>query len=77
MIDNLNVSYTQADMKISLSPVGTDMKITLSVPKGDSNLPHNISDVFTKIIHDSNANAQTVIEQLIDEFGYPEEGGDK
>lgn len=66
MIDSLNVSYTQADMKISLS-----------VPTDDQNLPYNISDVFTKIIHDSNANAQIVIEQLINEFGYLGEGGDQ
>lgn len=64
MIDSLKVFYTQGDMDISLS-----------VPTDDNNLPYNLADVFAKIISDSSANEQVVIEQLINEFGYPEKGG--
>ena len=55
MIDNLKISY-ELDRNIS---------VTLSTETGyDDNLPHNIAAVFAKIIKDSNANADMVIENL-------------
>ena len=55
MIDNLKISY-ELDRNIS---------VTLSTETGyDDNLPHNIAAVFAKVIKDSNANADMVIENL-------------
>ena len=55
MIDNLKISY-ELDRNIS---------VTLSTETGyDDNLPHNLAAVFAKIIKDSNANADMVIENL-------------
>ena len=55
MIDNLKISY-ELDRYIS---------VTLSTETGyDDNLPHNLAAVFSKVIKDSNANADIVIENL-------------
>ena len=55
MIDNLKVSYE----------LDRDISVILSTETGyDDNLPHNIADVFAKVIKDSNANADMVIEDL-------------
>ena len=55
MIDNLKISY-ELDMDIS---------VTLSTETGyNDNLPHNIAAVFAKVIKDSDANADMVIEDL-------------
>ena len=55
MIDNLEISY-ELDRYIS---------VTLSTETGyDDNLPHNLAAVFSKVIKDSNANADIVIENL-------------
>ena len=55
MIDNLKISY-ELDMDIS---------VTLSTETGyNDNLPHNIAAVFAKVIKDSYANADMVIEDL-------------
>ena len=55
MIDNLKVSYE----------LDRDISVILSTETGyDDNLPHNIAAVFAKVIKDSYANADMVIEDL-------------
>lgn len=55
MIDNLKISYE----------LDRDMSVILSTETGyDDNLPHNLAAVFAKVIKDSNANADMVIENL-------------
>ena len=55
MRDNLRVSY-ELDMDIS---------VILSTSTGyDDNLPNNLAAVFAKVIKDSRANADMVIENL-------------
>ena len=59
MIDNLKISY-ELDRYIS---------VTLSTETGyDDNLPHNLASVFAKVVKDSRANADIVIENLKMEF---------
>ena len=55
MIDNLKISYE----------LDRGMSVTLSTDTGyDDNLPHNLAAVFAKMIRDSRANAEMVIENL-------------
>ena len=55
MIDNLKISYE----------LDRDISATLSTETGyDDNLPHNLAAVFAKVIKDSYANADMVIENL-------------
>ena len=55
MIDNLKISYE----------LDRDMSVTLSTQTGyDDNLPHNLAAVFAKVIKDSRANKDMVIENL-------------
>lgn len=55
MIDNLKINYE----------LDRDITVTLSTDTGyDDNLPHNLAAVFAKVIKDSNANADMVIENL-------------
>lgn len=55
MIDNLKISYE----------LDSDISVTLSTETGyDDNLPHNLAAVFSKVIKDSYANADMVIEDL-------------
>ena len=55
MIDNLKISYE----------LDRDMSVMLSTDTGyDDNLPHNLAAVFAKVIKDSYANADMVIENL-------------
>ena len=55
MIDNLKISYE----------LDRDMSVTLSTQTGyDDNLPHNLAAVFAKVIKDSRANEDMVIEDL-------------
>ena len=55
MIDNLKISYE----------LDRDISVTLSTETGyNDNLPHNIAAVFAKVIKDSYANADMVIEEL-------------
>ena len=55
MIDNLKISY-ELDRDISV--------ILLTETGYNDNLPHNIAAVFAKVIKDSYANADMVIEDL-------------
>ena len=60
MIDNLTISYEQ----------DRDISVTLSTDTGyDDNLPHNLAAVFAKVVNDSRANADMVIENLKLELG--------
>ena len=55
MIDNLKISYE----------LDRDMSVIISTETGyDDNLPHNLAAVFAKVIVDSRANADMVIENL-------------
>ena len=55
MIDNLKISYE----------LDRDISVTLSTETGyDDNLPHNLAAVFAKVVNDSRANKDRVIENL-------------
>lgn len=55
MIDNLKISYE----------LDRDISVTLSTEVGyDDNLPHNLAAVFAKVIKDSRANTEMVLENL-------------
>ena len=55
MIENLKISYE----------LDRDMSVILSTETGyDDNLPHNLAAVFAKVIKDSRANTDMVIENL-------------
>ena len=61
MIDKLTISYE----------FDRDISITLSTETGyDDNLPHNLAAVFAKVIRDSRANKDMVIENIKNEFDY-------
>ena len=60
MIDNLKIRYE----------LDRDISVTLSTETGyDDNLPHNLAAVFAKMIKDSRANADMVIDNLKMELG--------
>ena len=55
MIDKLKISYE----------LDSDISVILSTETGcDDNIPHNMAAVFAKVIKDSRANADMVIENL-------------
>ena len=61
MIDNLMINYE----------LDRDIYVILSTNTGyDDNLPHNLAAVFAKVIKDSCANADMVIENLKSELDY-------
>ena len=61
MIDKLTISYE----------LDRDISVTLSTETGyDDNLPHNLAAVFAKVIRDSRANKDMVIENLKNELDY-------
>lgn len=61
MIDKLNISYE----------LDRDISVILSTDTGyDDNLPHNLAAVFAKVIKDSNANADMVIENIKMDLDY-------
>ena len=61
MIDNLKISYE----------LDRDISVILSTSTGyDDNLPHNLAAVFAKVIRDSRANKDMVIENLKSELEY-------
>ena len=61
MIDNLKISYE----------LDRDISVVLSTETGyDDNLPHNLAAVFAKVIRDSRANKDMVIENLKNELDY-------
>ena len=55
MIDNLKISYE----------LDRDISVILSTSTGyDDNLPHNLAAVIAKVINDSRANKDMLIENL-------------
>ena len=61
MIDNLTISYE----------LDRDISVILQTETGyDDNLPHNLAALFAKVIKDSRANADMVIESLKSELEY-------
>lgn len=61
MIDKLKISYE----------LDSDISVILSTETGcDDNIPHNMAAVFAKVIKDSNANADMVIENLKMDLDY-------
>lgn len=59
MIHDFNIYYRKGNIQFHLN-----------TPTEDDNIPYNLAEVFTKIIEDSNANPDIVIEELINNFGY-------
>ena len=61
MIDKLKISYE----------LDSDISVILSTETGcDDNIPHNMAAVFAKVIKDSRASADMVIENLKMELDY-------
>ena len=60
MIDNLTISYE----------LGRNISVILQTETGCVNFPHNLAAVFAKVIRDSRANKDMVIENLKNEFDY-------
>ena len=61
MIDNLMINYE----------LDRDISVILSTNTGyDDNLPHNLAAVFAKVIKDSRANADMVIENIKMDLDY-------
>ena len=61
MIDNLKISYG----------LRGNISVTLSTGTGyDDNLPHNLASLFARIIDDSSANPEMVIDNLKNELDY-------
>ena len=55
MIDNLKISYELRD----------NISVTLSTGTGyDDNLPHDLASLFARVIDDSSANPEMVIDNL-------------
>lgn len=59
MIHDFNIYYRKGNTQFHLN-----------TPTDDDNIPYNLSEVFAKIIEDSNANPDIVIEELIGNFRY-------
>ena len=59
MIEELTIRY-----------VCNDVETTLTIKdEYYDNMPYNLADIFAKVIRDSDANAQIVIERLKNTFG--------
>lgn len=59
MIHDFNIYYRKSNTQFHLN-----------TPTDDDNIPYNLAEVFTKIIEDSDANPNIVIEELIEYFRY-------
>ena len=59
MIDNLTISYE----------LGRSISVILQTETGTVNLPHNLAALFAKVIKDSHANKDVVINNLKMELG--------
>lgn len=46
------------------------LRYFIKVPSEDNNLPYNLAEAFEEVIKKSNANADIVLKQLIESFGY-------
>ncbi len=59
MITDLSINYEYGGLQYFIK-----------VPSEDNNLPYNLAEAFEEVIRKSNANADIVIEQLVESFGY-------
>ena len=57
------------DLKISYVCSGIQTTLTIKDNYSD-NMPYNLADMFEKVIRESDANPQTVIENLTSAFEY-------
>ena len=57
------------DLKISYAINGIETTLTIKDNYAD-NIPYNLADMFEKVIRESGANPQTVIENLKSAFEY-------
>lgn len=57
------------DLKISYVINGIETTLTIKDNYAD-NIPYNLADMFEKVIRESDANPQTVIENLKSAFEY-------
>lgn len=59
MITDLSINYEYGGLQYFIK-----------VPSEDNNLPYNLAEAFEEVIRKSNANADIVLKQLIESFGY-------
>lgn len=59
MITNLSINYECEGLQYFIK-----------VPSEDNNLPYNLAEAFEEVIKKSNANADIVLKQLVESFGY-------
>ena len=59
MITDLSINYEYAGLQYFIK-----------VPSEDCNLSYNLAEAFEEVIKKSNANADIVIKQLVESFGY-------
>lgn len=65
MIENLKISYVDNDgINILLTPKLYDY----SLENYTENLPYDLANIFSRIIKDSDANSDIVIEELQEKF---------
>lgn len=65
MIENLKISYVDSDgINISLTPTLYDYPSE----NYNANLPYDLANIFSRIIKDSDANSDIVIEELQEKF---------
>lgn len=62
MMHDFNIYYRKGNIQFHLN-----------TPTDVDNIPYNLAEVFAKIIEDSDANPDIVIEELIENFGYKSE----
>ncbi len=62
MIGNIKISYTK-----------NDVSIVLSIDADDDNLPYNLVELFSRVIRDTDANREIILEQIKAEFQYDSE----
>ena len=65
MIENLKISYVDSDgINISLTPTLYDY----SLENYNANLPYDLANIFSRIIKDSDANSDIIIEEIQEKF---------
>lgn len=65
MIEDLKISYVDSDgINISLTPKFYDY----SSENYNANLPYDLANIFSRIIKDSDANPDIIIEELQEKF---------
>ena len=62
MIDEISINIKRGGLTHTIS-IDTDI---------DGNLPYDLADAFIEVIRMTNANPDMVVEQLINEYGLPE-----